>query len=283
MYRQAAEADVGYAPAYANWGMALAMSGEVDEGVEIYQKGLAHCHEKYPILLNLGCLYAKMAKYEPAAQTLEQFLQEVPDQFKARNGAIGHLYLCSVYMQLQQFEKACTHLLCSLTLNPEADQGAYALMEQTIGDLLPGAKDATLFCIAGISEMIAGEMEGAESWFRKALKINPAKAEAYFGVGMTLGQPQKDDSPFNNSTSTRLNNAVAAFMRAGELKPDWIEAHYRVGQLSLQLMDLEAPFRAAASFKKVIELGQQQNVTNEFTTSAAELLEKHEVLRQLNR
>lgn len=283
LYRQSIAADAGYAPAYGNLGMALAMSGDIESAEATYLEGIRKCKEKYPMLLNLGMLYARTEQYEKAAGSLDQFLQQVPNEHKAKNGAMGALYLTSVFMQLGQFTKAYDSMIASLDMNPEADQHAFEMLDQTVQDLLPDNDDAMLYCIAGNAELIAGDMTYAASHFEDAIKLDPNQAAGHFGLGIALGQPQDDDSPFDGDTSERLNKAVEAFMKATELKPDWIEAHFRLGQVSLRLLDLEAPFRAAASLKKVVELGKQQNVSNEFTQEAADLLKNHKVLQTVNK
>ncbi|MDF2187941.1 tetratricopeptide repeat protein [Paraflavitalea sp. CAU 1676] len=283
LYRQAISTDAGYAPAYGNLGMALAMSGDVDSAENTYLEGLKNCKEKYPILLNLGMFYARTEQFKKAADHLEQFLQQVPEDLKPRNGAMGAAYLSSVYLSLKQYPKALDSLLLSLDLNPGMDGNAFEMLTQTTEEQLNDSNDAYLYTTAGITDLVNGDMDVAHHQFRNAINLDPQIAAAHFGLGMVLGQPQEDDSPFDGETSQRLNQAVEAFMKATELKPDWIEAHYRLGQMSLQLLDLEAPFRAAASFKKVVELGQQQKVTNEFTTSAADLLKNDEVLKTVNK
>lgn len=282
-YKQSITADAGYAPAYANMGMALAMDEEIEEAERIYLEGLDNCKDKYPILLNLGVLYARINEFEKASQKLEKFLEVVPDKDKARNGSMAAACLVSVYLNLKQYPKALDSLLLSLDLNPQMDDSAFEVLSETVEAQLNDTNNAHLSSVAGITEMIMGNMDVAEYNFGSAIKLDENVAAAHFGLGMCLGQPQEDDSPFDGETSKRLNQSVEAFMKATELKSNWIEAHYRLGQVSLQLLDLEAPFRAAASFKKVVELGQQQKVTNEFTTSAADLLKNNEVLKTVNK
>ena len=282
-YRQSITADPGYAHAYANLGMAYLMDEEVAEAERVYLEGLDNCKVKHPILLNLGVMYARIDEFEKAAQRLEEFLQLVPDDQKARNGAMGAACLASVYLNLKRYPKALDSLILSLDLNPQMDQQSFEVLTQTTEEHLDEAKEAHLYSVAGITELINGDMDAAESHFKNAIKLDANVAAAHFGFGLCLGQPQDDDSPFDGETSNRLNQAVEAFMKATELKPDWIEAHFRLGQVSLRLLDLEAPFRAAASLKRAVALGKQQNVSNEFTQEAADLLKNNPLLQTVNK
>jgi tetratricopeptide (TPR) repeat protein len=283
-YREAISVDPSYIPAYANLGLALGMTGNIKEAQKVYEEALQYGANDYRLLLNLGILYVRTEQSTKAIDVISKLLACVPDIERPRTGAMANLYITVAYVKQKAFIKAYQSLTTALELNPQVEPGGFDLLQNAVAaELLSTQNDSLLLSISGIINLINEESDSAIEAFQKAVAIDGDAAEAYFGLGMALGYPREEDSPFDDITSNRLNRAVEAFAKVTELKPAWIEAHYRIGLLSLKLLDIEAPHRAYYAFQQVIELAKEQNVNNKIVEETKQLLKTNEVLQTIAR
>ena len=119
---------------------------------------------------------------------------------------------------------------CLLTITPgSALSTSGAVLFQKVEQLLQQGYDA----------VNARRVEEAESIFRQVIKIDPNNAEAYYNLGIALGQQRK------------LEEAVANFQQAIKLNPNNAGAYYNLGIALGQQRKLE---EAVANFQQAIKL-----------------------------
>jgi Flp pilus assembly protein TadD len=114
----------------------------------------------------LARCYAGLNNSEKAVAAYRKAMEVAPEEVSYRNS------LANYYLKEKRYEDA---------LNLYADQGA------------SGQADQTLFNL-GMSLSKQGNTEVAELAFEKAIKANPANAEAYYELGMMLYYDKKTDA-----------------------------------------------------------------------------------------
>jgi tetratricopeptide (TPR) repeat protein len=283
-YREAIKCDPSYIPAYANLGMVLSMTGDVEEAEKIYLSGMRVNPGDYRLSLNAGIFYIRTGQPAKSIKLLSGMLSQIPEDEKADSGAMGSLYLSIAYLQQEEFEQALLALRNALDLNHEIEPNALELLEETINEKLESYEDeSAVICMAAYVEFINGDASRAAKKFQQVIEEDNNSADAYFGLGLALGEPQPGDSPLDKKTNARINNAVKALESAARLKPRWLEAHYYIGVLSLKLPDFESPHRAFNALNQVIELAKEKTPDNKFVAHAKKLLQTNEVLKTIAR
>lgn len=156
------------------------------------------------------------------------------------------------------------------TLIARFHQGQLELVKQQAMSLLanfPGAW--VLHNILGAAQAGLGNLEAATASYRKALRINPAYAEAFNNLGNALQEqgrtdeaitsykealhfkPDHADAHFNLGMALkskgRLEEAMTSFTRALQFRPDDAETHFNLGILQRETGRLE---EAAASYTR---------------------------------
>ena len=145
-------------------GTMLQLRGRLDRALQIYE-GASNALQDRPILFhNLGVLYYAQNRYEESAESFEKVVVLSPE------AADGHLGLAQAYEKLGKDAQAMAEARRTIDLDATSDQA---------------------YRIIGRSELRVGTPEGAETAFRKALKISPNARNSFYGLGLALIEKQE--------------------------------------------------------------------------------------------
>jgi tetratricopeptide (TPR) repeat protein len=115
--------------------------------------------------------------------------------------------------------------------------------QQALSDsnlMLEKFPNSVILCnIVGISNAGLMQFEDAINSYKKAIKINPDYAEAYYNMG--IAQKDKGD----------LEEAIESYKQALKIKPNYVEAYYNMGNILKDKGDLE---EAIESYKQALKI-----------------------------
>jgi tetratricopeptide (TPR) repeat protein len=103
-YARAAEADVGNAPVWINWGRLLHERGEARAAERVYRRALEHCGADSLLLFNLGVALEDLADKDGALAAYHAAISEDP------NFADCHYNLARLYESAGKTQHAIRHL-----------------------------------------------------------------------------------------------------------------------------------------------------------------------------
>jgi predicted O-linked N-acetylglucosamine transferase (SPINDLY family)/capsular polysaccharide biosynthesis protein len=200
-YRRAAELRPAFAEAWDNLGVLCEHDlGDDRQARAVYERALAANPDLAQAHFHLGALAFKAGLEEQAVAQFEKVLQLRPDHAEAYNN-LGMIFCGNGFMPEAQscFERA-------LQFNPDLAEAHNNL---------------------GILFSRLERLEEAEVQYRAAIARCPDLAQAYYGLGLTLAG--RGDA----------SGAIAAFLRACELRPDYGEPALQLGKAYQAAGDLD--------------------------------------------
>jgi len=196
-YRQALRVDARNADAYLNLGNLLAAAGRDAEARECLQKALKLAPGLLEAHMSMGRLEERAGNWAAAEDSFRRVTQAAPRY------APAYLMLGGVSKARGQWAAAEEHLRRALAVDP-----GYADAYCNLGNLLRERDRLT---------------EAAEC-YRQAIQLCPLQAaDACNNLGVTL------------STLGQHEEAVAALLRAVEIRPDYAEAYFNLAKEAILL------------------------------------------------
>ena len=172
--------------------------------------------------LKLAKQNAKDGKYEDAQNIYQDIIKKFPGNKKAASG-IKLLSEGSVQNSKDPPSEMCSHIINLFT------QGQFQQAQTEAEKMLQTfQKSAFLYNIIGASNAGLRNFVAAILNYKKALKINPGYADAYYSMGVALHE--QDD----------LVAAIVSYNQALKIEPDYIEAHLNKGKIFKDQGDIEA-------------------------------------------
>ncbi len=188
------------------------MLGRFDKSIEFLNKLIDIDPYNTGAWYSLGITYTKMADYPNAIDSFEYCLAIDEDFIAARFNKANAL------VELERFEDAI---------------GEYLITIERDGP------DSITYCnLAGCLERMERNDEARE-YYRKAAKINPNIAEAWFGIGLTF---DKEGS---------IKDALQYIKRAAVLEPDNTEYLLALAEVEYKMGNVDA---AIECYKEIIVL-----------------------------
>ena len=129
-----------------------------------------------------------------------------------------HLRLGQDYLDRNEAGRAATEFETAVHLKPDSAAAQYHL---------------------GVALRLWGDAEGSERALRESLRLQPQFPEAYFVLGLVLGDRVGSES-----------TGLAAFENAVRQKPDFADAHFNIGIIHWKNGEFSA---ALPSFRKAAE------------------------------
>ncbi len=229
----------------------LDMMGRTDEAIEYYNRILAITPGETDTYIALAEMESKRGNFERAMALYREGLKYHPE-----NGDL-HGRLGSLLLQTGLVDEAIKELETAIWL--KADSAIY-------GNL-------------GMAMLTKGDVDKATRYFNRAIKIDPANAEAHYNLGNTFlaqGLLAKAVGEYGMAIKAKPNyakaygnlgvaflqmgqtdGAIEGFRHAVELDPNNVEAHFN---LAMAIADKGLIDEAVEHMRKVIEL-LPQNTT----------------------
>jgi tetratricopeptide (TPR) repeat protein len=284
LYRQAITLDPTYIPAYANLGMSLAAKGFHVEAESVYIAALKIDPNNVDLILNTGIFYARTKQFDKAISILQPIHNNSTKSHDLEILWLVCVYLAISYIETGNFTTALRLLIDIIEFEITVEFDAWSMLEETVKhNCNLNQDDPNLICIAGILSIMSGDPENAEKLFSKAILANEKHPEAYLCLSIAFGEPRQKEPHSDNEKRERLNKAVDALLKTTNLQPEWAEAHYFLGIISLQLKDMESPHRAYFAFQRVLQLASQHDINKYFVKRVETLLNTNHALKAIAR
>ncbi|MGE5655405.1 MAG: tetratricopeptide repeat protein [Actinomycetota bacterium] len=198
--------------------------GKIEEAIVAVEQALKIKPNFAPAFKTLGNALQAQGRMEEARHWYQKAI-EIQPQFAEVYANLG-----SIYAQEQKWPEAIEHYQKAIAIKPNF-AGVYRNL-------------ARLFSQMGKQE------QAAESWYQ-AFALEPQKIppEEHFNLGETL------------LAQGKLDQAIASYRRAIELKPDWAAAYQNLGEALKRQGKTE---EAAACYRRAIELnGANASIGNQ--------------------
>lgn len=215
-YQKAVDLKPGLAGIYWNIGKLFQYLGKVDEALEAWEKAL----EIQPDIVEadfhfkLGNTLVKLSRIKDAVISYQRAINLKPDYTEAYSN------LANILGKQGDREAAAKYYQKALNINPELKH----LHEKLANNLL-----------------LKGDYDQAIYHYQIAIKYNPNSYDAYANLGTAL------------SNKGLLESALEKYHQALKLKPNWAEVYSRIGHIIKQ----EKMEEAIALFEKAIEVKPQ--------------------------
>lgn len=242
-YRQAIEADAGFAPAHMNLGIALQSGQDLTAAISSYQRAIALDPGYAAAHCNLGLARLVLGEYAQAEGDFRAALKsraEFPEAYVGLADALEALgredealdALDQAIAQREHYAGALFNASRLLRNMGRLDEAQARLRE------IPQDHPEYPFALVARAAMLhdQGRANEAEACFRRAVEIKPDFHQAHNDLGNVL------------RGFGRLPEAEASYRRALELEPDSYSAHSNLGNVlkdSGRLPEAEACYRRA--------------------------------------
>lgn len=251
-------------------GMANERSGNYEDAVKAYKRGLEVEPENVELLNSMGFALFQKGDSEEAMYALEKALDIDPNHTKAHN----NMALASIDME--EFELAEAHYRESLALEPKSEiynDLGYVLERQGLLESAAEAyeealkldpKSVTSHYNLAVHLARNKEYSKAENHLRTAVKINP-DSKVYTGLGAVLWQQGQADE------------AISTLKTAIETNPQNTAASDTLGKIYLEQSKLE---KAEETYKSLIE-NQPSATAYEGLANVLESMGKYKEAQQM--
>jgi len=200
-------------------------TGYWKDSVRLFSRALAVTERNYVAHLNLATALADRKQYGQAVRHYNAAIEIYPDQANA------HFNLANALFLMGDVRGAIEHYQETLRLDPSFPDAAAnleaanaCLMGRRKGSapvLRSPQRDAAVRHFReGVRLESSGDMSGAVSEYREAIRLDPGFAEAHCNLGVIL----KDQG--------KLDDAIKEYRKALEIRSDFAEAH---GNLAVAL------------------------------------------------
>lgn len=226
-------------------GVHCAETGDITQAIQYFRATLAIKPNDVEARYNLGKALERTGKTDEAAEHFKEVLR-----IKPNDGDIYHT------LALAEFEKGNLEQAEFLYRNGLAAAPNDAKLHSGLGMVLlymgktdPAIQemetaieiggDSETFCNLAIAVLSKGQKDKANEYLKKAIRLDPYNAQAYFNMGNI------------ELADHSLTGAIDQYKKAIELKPDYVKAH---GNLAVALAQAGRIDEAIVHFKKVAEL-----------------------------
>ncbi len=215
--------------------------GEVDKAIEEYMVALGRLPDSPELHFNLGLAYYKKGEVDKAIDRLQQVIELNPRYEKARTG------LSYLYLDQGKIDPAIRECQRALQFIPEDAEmlstSAVALVlkyDSMKKEMAPGEGNSPEDTPPLPSESTAASLlEKAETYCLEAIRINAGLPEAHNILGVI------------HAYQDQYKDAETEFLRALELKPDFVHAHHNLSFLYFKNEEWE---KSAHHMKKIIDI-----------------------------
>jgi protein O-mannosyl-transferase len=268
--------------AYSTLGTRYAHNGDFERARSYIEKVMKVNVREIDVLYNVAKCLDMMRRTDEAIEYYNRILAITPGETDT------YIALAEMESKRGNFERAMDLYRDGLKYHPENGDlhGRFGslllqtgLVDEAIKELETAVKfkaDSAIYGNLGLAMLTKGDADKATQYFNRAIKIDPANAEAHYNLGNTfLAQdlPAKAVGEYEMAIKARPNYAKAygnlgvafaqmgqadwaidGFRRAIELDPNNIEAHFN---LAMALPGKGPTDEAVEHLRKVVELAPQ--------------------------
>jgi predicted Zn-dependent protease len=266
-YRQALKLDPANLETLLSLGIALLANGQANEAVDVLKSYIGRESHDFQGYYWLGRAYKDLARYQEAANALEQASRLKPDDSEVRYN------LGVVMIHLGRLAEAASQLRQAKTLNPEGADIHFQLASvlRRLNDR-KGANEelkafqalktrdqqklrAVQYHDKGDELLVGKKFAQAAEQFRQALELDPESPRLHYNLSLALqelgdGEGQKKE-----------------LERAIQLDPNLALAYYRLGQLYVVQGN---PMQAEQALKTAVAIDPQFAEAQESLASVQE-------------
>ena len=266
-------------------GLGFAEKGDNESAVRDVEAALRLEPNEIRTLYNLAGMRVKQGRIDEAVEYYNRILELNPGD------ASTYITLAAMESNKENLERAMEFYREGLKYHPENGDlhgklGAMLLqtgqVDEAIKELEAAVKvkaDSATYEILGMAMLTKGDVDKATRYFNRAIKIDPANAEAHYNLGNTFlaqGLLAKAVGEYGMAIKAKPNyakaygnlgvaflqmgqtdGAIEGFRHAVELDPNNVEAHFN---LAMAIADKGLIDEAVEHMRKVIEL-LPQNTT----------------------
>ena len=253
--------------AYRYLGLSLKRRGEINAAVAAFEQAVTVQPHNAQAYSNLGVTLGELGRLAEAAKAFQRAVELEPEFAQA------YFNLGLARHRLGLTAKALASLQQAAALQPDNPVYRYnlgaiyiamgqeeALTEEALHEAAEHFR-ATLRLEPAHAEahyglgVVLQQLEAfaeATAAYEQAIKLNPDYAEAYYGLGcLTANLNQRDGG------DGRLDRSIFYLRRATEIAPDYAEAHYNLGLALRQSQNLA---EASRSYETAIRLAPDRKV-----------------------
>jgi tetratricopeptide (TPR) repeat protein len=249
MLEQIAVRDPAYAGLAEQRGLLFEAKGEFDKAIKAYTDALEKDKGDTSLLLRLGAAQVEAQQFDPAEQTLDKVVRDLP------NSAEAEYFIGRIAFGRGRTPDALTHFDRAVGL--DGTKGEYRLYVArasldmgNLGRALEEAQAAIgadsgigdAYWVRGVVRLRMGAVKDSLKDLEKALKLNPARAEALAVMGDCYEQLRE------------LGDAIRSYKQALERAPQRGEWWYRLAVLHADAGDRGA---SDAAVRQALELGEK--------------------------
>jgi tetratricopeptide (TPR) repeat protein len=194
-----------------NVAKSLALRGKTEQALEFYNRVLAILPDDADTHAAIAMMEVDKGNVERAVELYKEGLSKKPDD-GGLHGGLGSLYL-----QMGLVDEAVKELETAVEL--KADSAIYGNLAMAV--------------------LAKGDSDMAMAYLNKAIKLDPADAEAHYNLGNCY---LSQDLPAK---------AVGEYEKAIKLKPKYVKAY---GNLAVSYVRMGRADEAVANFRRVVEL-----------------------------
>lgn len=208
----------------------LETQGDPDAAAEVYRRAIANMPDLEVAYFDLAAVQVRRGQLDDGIANFRQAIYLNPDDAKA------HLNLALALEQKGAWDDAFHDLETAQRLTPGSAEVAAALSQaHQIHDAVHGAPapvpspdhdpSASAENAKGIALVRAGDITGALLAFRRAIRLRPDYAEAFFNLGVTYDKRRQ--------TADAERSYRSALLR----RPIYPEAHFNLGMILINRSD----------------------------------------------
>jgi tetratricopeptide (TPR) repeat protein len=194
-----------------NVAKSLDVQGKTEKALEFYNRVLALVPDDADTHGALALIEARNGNLDRAVELYKEGLNKKPDD-GGLHGGLGSLYL-----QMGRIDEAITELETAVKLKA----------------------DSIIYGNLGMAVLAKGDGDKAMEYFSKAIKLDPANAEAHYNLGNCY------------LSQDLLAKAVGEYAKAIKIKPKYVKAY---GNLAVSYARMDRIDEAVVNFRKVVEL-----------------------------
>jgi tetratricopeptide (TPR) repeat protein len=222
--------------------------GDLQGAIRCFSDKRLDFPEEPTLYYELGMLYREAGSYALARQNFELALRYDPDNATYEEAiALGDIELAREKRESGDLKAAREILVKTVQEYPNMVAAHRELGKVYIREALSQEQSVALGAplTPQLEAYIKSNWEQAEIALRKTTDLDPSGYKDWYNLGYVI-QKQDDD--------TKMGTAAAAYRKALEIQPDYIDAHYNLAN-ALEAQDVQGAIR---HYEKALALARNQ-------------------------
>jgi tetratricopeptide (TPR) repeat protein len=232
-YRQILAGEPNHPTVLYNLAVIQQRQGDYAAAETLLEQLLARQPANPKVWFSLGTLYQQQGHLTAAVDTYQKALAGIPEADVAALAI--HLNLGYALQQQGDLKGAITHYTTARMLNPDSAEAAVMLANAHHAQGTLSATEAQRYASCNLElghrRQRAGDSKAAIDYYRQAVAMCPASAEAYYSLGLALEQVEGSD---RDEMIACYRKAQAIAPESDEIKVSLANALFAQGQLPIE-------------------------------------------------